>query len=222
MEKVVYLYQHIPKCGGISFIRACKQWFPALREKVGSYPTPERIAEFARTRRTFEELAPNTFLHGHLVNEGIRPFERYGDYIAEGKFRVLTIVRDPLERWISAYFHRQRVGKEWPEPLEKWLERGHNPFARYFEVDPANWRAQMDRYFLVGTTESMQLTTDLFAKKTGQPPLETPHLNTSPRSEYALSEELQQAFREKHALDYQIYNYATERLAREAAEHGLA
>jgi len=222
MKKVFYLYQHIPKCGGVSFIRTCRQWFPALREKVGSYPDAERIAEFARTRKDFDELEPDTFLHGHLVNKGIRPFERYGDHIDGGRCRVITIIRDPLERWISAYYHRQRIGKPWPEPLKNWLQRGKNPLADYFDVDERTWKARMDRYFHVGTTESIQLTTDTFARKVDRPPVPTPHLNASPRDGCELNETARKEFRERHSLDYKIYRYAAERLKNDALRLGLA
>ncbi len=222
MEKVAYLYHHLPKCGGISFIRTCETWFPAIRERVGSYPTPERVAEFSRTRLDFHALPPNCFIHGHLVRPGIRPYERYGDYIAAGKIRLITIVRDPLERYISAYYHRKRIGREWHESLETWLTHGHNQFAKYLDVTPETMHERLDSYFMVGTTESLQLTTEVLAAKTGNPPVEAPHLNASPRSEYQLSEEPRENFIRRNSLDYAIHRYAKERLSAEATRLGLA
>ncbi|MDD5200766.1 MAG: hypothetical protein PHC88_13295 [Terrimicrobiaceae bacterium] len=216
-EKVVYLYHHLPKCGGVSFIRTCEKWFPPRREVLGSYPDAARIAEFARTRLDFDALPPNCFVHGHLVRPGIRPFERYGDYIAAGKMRLITIVRDPLERCISGYFHRQKVGRPWHEPLEGWLKSGRNQLAKYLQVDAENIRARLDSYFVVGTMESLQLTADILALKTGNPRLEVPHLNISPRSDYELSEDAVREFVEANSIDYEIHRYATDRLSREAA-----
>ncbi|MBA2593019.1 MAG: hypothetical protein M3495_12650 [Pseudomonadota bacterium] len=83
-------------------IDAWSKWFPDKREQTGSYPTPEQTAEFARTRLDFDALPPNCFVHGHLVRDGIRPFERYGDHNASGRCRLVMTVRDPLERHISA------------------------------------------------------------------------------------------------------------------------
>ncbi|MGH8046466.1 MAG: hypothetical protein ACREKL_04405 [Chthoniobacterales bacterium] len=221
MEKVIYLYHHLPKCGGNSFIRTCALWFPPRREMIGSYPDRERIAEYARTRFNYDDLPENCFVHGHLVSRGIRPFERYGDYIESGKFRVVTIFRDPLERTVSAWFHQQKKGRQWEGTFEDWLCRIRNQFSKYLGVTRDNWRERLDAYFLVGTMESLQLTADLMAAKTGQSRLEVPHLNRSPRSEYELSEECVQKFIADNALDYEIYRYSQERLLREAVAHQL-
>src|SRR4051812_44487523 len=104
---MIYLFQHLPKCGGNSFFKSCDPWFSArVGDYAGSYPSRECIDEFAKTRVNFDELPPNSLVHGHLVRDRIRPRERYADYIAEGKCELLSIVRDPLERAISGYFHR--------------------------------------------------------------------------------------------------------------------
>jgi hypothetical protein len=222
MENFVYLYQHVPKCGGRSFVHACLHWFPDVHETVGRFPSKERVAEFARTRLDFDQLPPASFVHGHFVRDGIRPHERYGDYIAAGRCRLLTIVRDPLDRCVSAYFHRRRTGHEWPEPLSDFLKRGRNRTANLLGVTAENWRERLDGYFLVGTTESLALSINLLAVRTGHPPVETPHLNSSARGDQELSPEAVENFRAKNALDYEIHRYAEERLAREAAAHGLA
>jgi hypothetical protein len=222
MENFVYLYQHVPKCGGRSFVHACLHWFPDAHEKVGRFPSDERVAEFARTRLDFDQLPPASFVHGHFVRDGIRPHERYGDHIAAGRCRLLTIVRDPLDRCVSAYFHRRRTGQEWPEPLDAYLRRGRNRTAHLLGVTAENWRERLDGYFLVGTTESLGLAINLMAVRTGNPPVETPHLNVSARDEHEISPETRAIFREKNALDDAIHRYAQDRLAREAAAHGLA
>lgn len=219
--KMTYLYHHLPKCGGVSFINACIQWFPNVRETTGSYPTKEATASFAKTRLDFDTLPDNCFVHGHLVRPGIRPFERYGDYIAAGRCRLVTIVRNPLERIISSYFHRRRVGREWPEPIEDWLTRGRNQLAKYLDITPETMRERLDNYFLIGTTESLQLTTELFANLTGNVAPIVPHLNISPRTDFELSDEAVKAFERRNQLDYEIYRYAVERLQRDARAHHL-
>lgn len=221
MEKVIYLYHHVPKCGGRSFIKQCDLWFPRFHERIGSYPSRERIAEFARTRLNFDELPAPCLIHGHLVSDGVRPFERYGDYIAAGRCRVMTIVRDPLERNISAFFHRRKKGREWPGTLDSWLQNGRNKTAKFLGVNESNWRERLDAYFLVGTTERLQTASDLLAKLTGNPAGETPHLNPSTRDKYDLSEDTLEKFRTENALDFAIHRYADERLQRDASAHGL-
>jgi Sulfotransferase domain len=221
MEKVVYLYHHVPKCGGRSFIKQCKEWFPWFQERIGSYPTDERIAEFARTRLDFDELPSPAFVHGHLVSDGLRPFERYGDHVASGCCRVLTIVRDPMERCISAFFHRRKKGREWHGTLETWVLTRRNRLANFLGVTETNWRERLDSYILVGTTEQLQLTTDVFAKMTGNSAGPIPHLNPSARDAYKLPTETVEKFRARNALDLEIHSYAVERLASDAAALGL-
>ncbi|MGH8563254.1 MAG: hypothetical protein ACREXW_03890 [Gammaproteobacteria bacterium] len=221
MKHLVYLYHHLPKCGGVSFIDACSKWFPEKREQTGSYPTPEQTAEFAKTRLEFDALPPNCLVHGHLVRDGIRPFERYGDHIASGRCRLVMTVRDPLERHISAYYHRRKVGKEWPEPLERWLEHGSNQMAKYLGVDERNWKERLTAYFVVGTMEALQLTIDVFAAKTGNPRVKVAHLNTSPRDESSLSPATIELFKSRSPIDYRIFEYATQRLRDDAKLLGL-
>jgi hypothetical protein len=125
----VHLYQHVPKCGGRSFVRALTtHWFANLHDSPGDfhYPSRERVAEFAGQRRDLGALTEETLVHGHLVRNGIRPIERYGDFIEAGRCRLLTIVRDPIEHAISAYYHRKRKGVEPLCTLEDWLDSRDN------------------------------------------------------------------------------------------------
>jgi hypothetical protein len=220
--KTWFLYHHIPKCGGRSFMRACSEWFHTEHEDWGSYPDKARVAELAGTRPDLEALPADTLLHGHYIYPGLRPHERYADVISQGRLRLITIVRDPLDRHISSYFHRAKRGRREPgETLEWWVNRSHNRIAKCLGVDEGNWRRRLDEYFLVGTTELLSLTIDLLAKKIGKPPVETPLLNTSPRDGERLSEEAAQRYRERNQLDYDIFHYATARLRSEAEAAGL-
>jgi hypothetical protein len=219
LEPALYFYQHIPKCGGRSFIHQCKAWFATKHDNPGSYPSKEQIEAFSRTRVDLESLPRPCLVHGHWINNGIRPHDRYGAEIAAGKARLITIVRDPLERRISAYFHRARKGRPWPEPLAHWLSRSRNPTANCLGVTAETWRSRLDSYFLVGATEELQLTLRLMAAETGNPlPPPAPHLNPSPREDYELAPEMVEQFRERNALDYEIHRYAIERVRREAGQ----
>ncbi|HEY8900489.1 MAG TPA: sulfotransferase domain-containing protein [Chthoniobacterales bacterium] len=223
MEPDIFIYQHLPKCGGRSFIHQCKEWFHTAHENPGSYPSKEQVAAFAESKLDFDALPRPCLVHGHLIQAGIRPCERYAAEIAAGKCRVVTIVRDPLERRISAYFHRARKGRPWPDSLEHWMAHTRNNLASYLGVTAETWRARLDDFFLVGTTEELQLTINLMAAKTGHPPVPAPpHLNPSPRSEYEIAPAAIEKFRVENALDYDIHRYAVERLHREAAAAGLA
>ena len=94
--------------------------------------------------------------------------------------------------------------------------------SRYLDVTAETWRERLDRYLLVGVTEHLQLTLDVFAGLSGQSRLTIERLNTSPRDGETVSEDFAEWFRKKNPLDYEIYAYAKERLQREAAANGLS
>lgn len=222
MARLVYIYQHLAKCGGRSFIRACSEWFPVYHEPLGDAPDRARIAEFARTRPDFHQWPDELFLHGHLIYDGIRPQERYADLIARGEAHLLTIVRDPLERKISSYFHRRRKGRSAGETLDQWLLASRNNQMRQLGVTAETWRAHLDTFFFVGVTEHLSASTNLFAAKIGRAPAPTPTLNASPRDDERPSPAALEAFYRANAVDYAIHAYALERLRREAAQWGVA
>ena len=217
---MIYLFQHVPKCGGISFANSCESWFasPRIGDYAGSYPTKERIAEFAKTRLDFDKLPPNTLVHGHLVQDGIRPHERYGDYIAARKVRLLSIVREPLERAISAYYYRIRVGKPLGENVAHFISQLHNPIARQLGCHKmADWSAWLDRYYFISVCDDMQLSLDVLAAKLGKPRIEAKRMNQTAREAHELTQTQIVRFGAKNSLDYAIFDYACARLRREAA-----
>jgi hypothetical protein len=221
---MIYLFQHLPKCGGNSFFKSCEPWFASQRigDYAGSYPSKERIAEFAKTRVDFDKLPPNTLVHGHLVRDGIRPHERYGDYIALRKCELLSIVRNPLERAISGYFHRIRVGKPCHQDLTTFVAGVKNPMAKQLGcINISDRAAWLDRYLFISVCDQMQLSLDVLAAKLGKPRIDAKRLNQSPRDSYELTQDDIARFGSRNAIDYAIFDYATARLRREAATFGV-
>lgn len=222
---MIYIFQHLPKCGGNSFFKSCESWFahPRIGDYAGSYPSKERIAEFAKTRVNLDELPPNTLVHGHFVRYGIRPHERYGDYIAQRKCQVMSIVRDPLERAISDYFHRARKGKPCEENLADFIAQWKNPMAKQLGClnvpDRAAW---LDKYLFISVCDQMQLSLDVLAAKLGKPRIDAKQLNQSPRDTYELTPDDIARFGTRNVIDYAIFDYASARLRREAAALGVA
>jgi hypothetical protein len=216
-----FLYHHIPKCGGRSFTQACRSWFPSHGEDWGSFPDRAAIAECAKTRLDLTAFAPDTFFHGHYIYDGLRPQDRYPEFIAQGNLRLITVLRDPLERAMSAYFYRVKKGKNArQESLDDWMKKQRNRMARFLGVTAENWRPRLDGYFHVGTTELLPLTINVLARKTGNPPVPAPRLNTAERDDTTPSPESLEAFRRGNALDYALFAYATSRLQDEARSLG--
>jgi hypothetical protein len=215
-KTAVLIYQHIPKCGGRSFVRAYAQWAKQVSDHPPNYPTKEQLAEFARRRVDLSRYGPIAVLHGHLIFDGIRPQERYGDFLASGHARVMTIVREPRERAISAYYYQEGQGRSSGKTLEAWLERPRNVMARCLGIrSDAEVEARLGDYFWIGVTEQYQESLDLLARLLGKEPVKQEHLNRTEREAYALGEDLVAAYRERNALDYRIYEYAVKRLGEE-------
>jgi hypothetical protein len=220
---MIYLFQHLPKCGGNSFITSSGTWF-AFRQgdQAGSYPGKEQLAEFAKKPLDLDRLPDNTLVHGHLVRPGIRPQERYGDYLAQKKCALFSIVRNPLERAISGYFHRIRVGRQRETTLSAFIARLENPMAKQLGcLKIADREAWLDQYLFIAVCDEMQLSFDVLAAKLGKPRLEAKRLNQSPRDSYELSPDDIARFGTRNAIDYAIFDYAVARLHREAAEVGV-
>jgi Sulfotransferase family len=224
---MIYLFQHLPKCGGNSFIKSWAQWFtvPTVPDYAGSYPGKERIEEFAKNRVDFDRLPADTLVHGHLVRKGIHPHERYTDIIGAGKCRLISIVRDPLERAISGYYHRERVGRrrETTPTLAEFLARLENPIAKQLGcLKVADRKAWLDEYLFFVVCDQMQFSLDVLATKLGRSPIDAQWLNRSPRGDYGLANDDIARFGTRNTIDYEIFDYAVSRLQREAAELGVA
>jgi hypothetical protein len=222
---MIYIFQHLPKCGGNTFIECCSPWFaaPRVHDYAGKYPGEERIAEFAKTRPDLDSLPPDSLVCGHLVREGIRPHERYGDFIAQGKCQILSVVRDPLSRAISGYYHRVRVGRMREQSLREFLERLRNPMAKQLGCHGrADWSAWLDKYYFICVCNHMQLSFDVLAAKLGKPRVDALQLNQSPRGTDDLTPDEIARFGTRNVQDYAIFDYAVDRLRREAAAVGIA
>lgn len=208
----VVIYQHVPKCGGRSFIHACRSYFNIEHDSPPPYPSKEQIAEFSRSKMELAQLPAPTLLHGHLVFEGIRPAERYREELRSPDVALMTIVRDPLERALSAFFHRRKRGKEWEEGIEDWLGKRKNNICRFLGIEMIGEQPSADPFLLIGVTEQLQDSLDVFARLTGMPPAKMERLNESPRDEVKLAPELLETFRKKNAMDYALHAYARGKL----------
>ena len=209
----VLVYQHAPKCGGRSFIKACQGWFTVVADQPPPYPDAEQVAEFARTRLDVDAMEAGTLVHGHLIRKGIRPLERYPEGFRSGRCGLITVVRSPLEQAISAYFHRRRKGRPWEGSLEEWLERRANNLCQFLGVTlNRNGSLPDERFDFIGVTERMQDSLDVMAALAGKQRVVVDHINKSPRDEYALSDSFIRAFQERNAMDYALLREAGVRL----------
>lgn len=217
----VYIYQHVPKCGGTSFRTACRSFFTEVRDVPPSKDDLEAWEAFCRNKVDFSTLGRDTIITGHLIHEGLRPRERYAQEIADGRAQIVTVLREPLSRLISGYAYALRFGETPPVTLEQRVRKTKNPMSRFLGFDGSNAEAFLKSFFLVGLTEHLQATVDLLAKSAGKESVEVPRANVSKeRARLEVSPEAAEVFRVNNAQDYELYETAA-RIFRERCRQEL-
>jgi hypothetical protein len=138
--------------------------------------------------------------------------------------QFITFLRDPLEMQLSLFFYMRQMinagamfwqGKkitadEFDDDLDRFVEE-RNSYMLHFlpmHLDRENFREVLGRHFIhIGVTERIQRSIDVLADKLSFPSQTVPIRNTAPRNAYP-SESSVRKFREKHELEYRIYEYA--------------
>lgn len=209
----VYVFHHIPKCGGSSIRTALSEWF--IRRKdyrrgwSESYPPAYDLSQF----RSIHCLC------GHFELEGYYLRQRYPEVFASNRFRVFTFVREPLALQVSLYRFLQKKGQPTLETAEAHIFTRPNYLARMLSVDEGNFEESMKKYFFIGILERAQESMDRLALAIGKKPIELPWVNRTQgggeeSDTHGLSSEVMERFRSVNALDYRIYEYCLERFDR--------
>lgn len=226
---------HIPKCGGTSFSEVLKRWFG--RGYLEHYHDerrnkhPQRYNLFQDPYR--KHFIPNICIHGHFNNERGNGAERY--YPAVDQY--ITIIRDPFELHLSAYFFRKRREKEnkgsvyWggePHPIiaNNWSlgdylrECKKSCLLSFFppEISTENYRKILEeRYIYIGLTKDLQGTVAGLANILGFPSLPVSEKNISEREE-PIPPGAMEEFIENNRLEMSIYEYVVNQFEHSAAK----
>ena len=209
---------HVPKCAGSSVQKVMKRWFGRrllrhyFNEQTNEMPMHHRLQ-----RGWFSPSEAGVCVYGHFNRK--RGFGLW-DYYPEIK-QFVTILRDPFEMAVSNYFYARRLGEKryWKgqakpyrfDSLGDYLQKMRQSFyLNYFaiELTESNWREHIEQHFIwIGVTENLQDSLDIIAEKLGKPRKQVPVINVSPRNEEA-TDEMRREFRDRHALEYQVYDHA--------------
>jgi hypothetical protein len=202
----VYVFHHIPKCGGQSVLQVLRSWF-ILVEDYRSESLYKKPADLSKLRTVH-------CLCGHFALEGYHICDRYPQIYGTDQFRLFTFLREPLQAKLSLY----RYEKEHYDinlSLEEHLLTRNNYLASIFPVTMDNYQDVLDKYFFVGIIEEAQASMDVLASLLNKPRQAIPWINkTNQGNELERSNipvKFIEKFQQENQLDYALYHYARQR-----------
>jgi glycosyltransferase involved in cell wall biosynthesis len=206
-----WLFHHLPKGVGTTTRAILGHWFnvhdddrkPWSRARA---PAPLDLAAINR----------NDIVCGHFNSPGYYLHQRYPSILRDPGWRMITILRDPLETAISYYFferhHRPKVDRRFrPMTLNAYLESAPCHLLDHLRSIDADWRTALDRYWFVGVSDRFDACMEWLAKALDKPmPDEAIWLNQTARDETP-SHEAVRLFVERSAVEFEIFRVATDR-----------
>lgn len=201
----VYVFHHIPKCGGTSVAYALREWFHVVKD----YKTTH-LSKTISKRADITRLRHFQCLCGHFHIPGIYLHERYPEVLEEDRYKILTFLRDPLETKISLYYYQRRTNTHPAEmSLEEHLLTEPEWIAARFPVSEENFRNVLKRYFFIGILEYPQESMDRLADLMNKKRIKIPFENDSKRDAQprTLDPGVIAEFKQRNQLDYKIYNH---------------
>ena len=166
------LSMHIPKTAGVSFRKILAQLYGS-----GFVQYYWEITD-AHGRVQREIPTGATCIHGHFMAHAL------ADKFPEAK--LVTWVRDPVDRVISSYFHRLRE-PDWRHPVCMELHAKKLSIVDYSRLELV--RNEMTRFFgerqpedfaFIGMFEQLELSMARFFDEFSLPPVPIPRENVNP------------------------------------------
>lgn len=144
-----FVFHHVPKCGGTSVARALRKRYLTSQATVKPEPSFRAFQAFSGRHDTEEMLIDVVDLRKqmmlYLLYDDIRcvslhvPFSDTAHRLFHDKYKFVTILRDPVERFVSHYnWSSRRPGSHGhiPESFDNFLttKRARRMGAEYVEI----------------------------------------------------------------------------------------
>ncbi|MBN0989834.1 hypothetical protein [Amphritea pacifica] len=202
---------HVPKTAGVSVREIYKSWysdgllFHYYDAVKGAMPQKYDLAGMHSNERPVA-------VYGHFNKARGFGVEHY--YPDAKQF--VTILRDPFERAVSAYFYLRKQGREASRipdgDLREYVLGPRVSILNQFpcEVTMDNYQEIIESLFIeVGVTEHLDESMARIANKIHKEyqPGTLLHLNATERDQSMIPADLKEEFMANKQLDYAIYNY---------------
>jgi hypothetical protein len=203
---------HIPKTAGVSFRKILAQLY--AEDFLLKYW--QMTDAYGRVVTTIP--ANIRCIHGHYDPELLLP-----EYPGA---RLITWVRDPVERVVSSYFHRLRE-PDWQHPVTRelhakklsllefaGLELMRNEMARYIG------RRSLEDFAFIGQVEAFESSLARFFREFGFPRIAVPRENCNPERQttrYSIDGEIRKKIAALNAQDFEIYRVVSQLATKQEA-----
>jgi hypothetical protein len=207
------IFIHVPKAAGTTTRQIFDQWFGA-----GLLPHYYRESE-AKMPEKHDIFALHRFDQPLVVYGHFNRKRQFGieDYYPDAR-QFISILRDPFELMVSAYFFMNRHAHGWadrtraPGPsVNDYLNQNKSTMLNHFPrmVTFDNYKEIIEEFFIeIGIAERLEASMQRIANKLGMPFDTTTlgYLNVSERNQ-EVAGHLRDIFVDNNQLEYAVYNY---------------
>lgn len=220
-ENPIFIFNHIPKCGGSSLSTYLRNFFIVKMDYPPHelrYPNREehqlKLKEFAALRPDFMNLKPWEILSGHYHKPEFEISSRFKGLYTEKRVRLITFIRNPIRHRLSLYYFGLKKGHAYATNItfeEFIITREINFISQSLGLKEDNYKEVLDKYFFIGDVDNFDLSLKTLNKMLGKPELnQVPLINATekPISELDIDGSILKKFKEVNSLDYLVYDYA--------------
>ncbi len=206
----IYVFHHIPKCGGTSLIQILNKWFIVVHDYRKDWSDSHRSPINNKKLRSTHCLA------SHWELPGVYLKERYLEVFYNDRYKVFTFLRDPLEHSLSLYCYEKENNQTDITDIEEHFTIRPNYIATILNADEKNYKEAIDRYFFVGILEKMDKSIKILSNLIRKNHYKLPWINKTKLDSKTNSDKLSKSkidkFKEINNVDYLIYNYTLKKL----------